>query len=676
MNSVQTTKARTSKHNDDVVDPRAYFENRCIAISEYQKVTGTSSYPHKFPTPPNVLSSIPQVRESYKEVLSGFKDESKMIHIAGRITRQHKVSEKLFFYDVFADDAKLQFIADLRSASVPDEYKRIHSLLRRGDIVGVDGHAGKSKTGELTVYATNVMLLSPCLRLLPKLDVGSSLSQEVRYRQRYLDLILTPGVSQIFVTRSKIINYVRRFLDSQGFLEVETPMMNMIPGGATAKPFKTFHNDLNLDMFMRIAPELYLKQLVIGGLDRVYEIGRQFRNESIDPTHNPEFTTCEFYWAYQDFNDLMKITEDLVSGLVKAITGSYILEYSTNESKVKIDFAPPFKRISMVEGIENAGGFKLPNDLSSEECRQMLENKCDELKVNCPEPKTTARLFDKLVGHFLEDHIINPTFIIEHPQLMSPLAKYHRSKPHLTERFELFVLHKEICNAYTELNDPMKQRALFVDQAKDRANGDEEAQHLDEDFCKALEYGLPPTAGWGMGIDRMTMFLTNSANIKEVLLFPAMKPNDTDNRRFVVTTFDSFPTPGAGPVAENPQLGEVVTVTSMALFRMHPNHLNTNSLAPLLGEWLHDLNDCSLIQHDADFTAACQVPQGSIDQVSQPQFRVYRELFAQLQKALTLQGPPESGPWIDWWLYLRNTGTHVCIESRIVRYDSPTCPKL
>jgi lysyl-tRNA synthetase class 2 len=428
----------------------------------------------------------------------------------------------LYFYDITADGAKIQVFCD-------EKYDKhdfgVHKNIRRGDIIGVVGHPGKSKRGELSIFPSQVTILAPCLRMLPAKRAGLT-DPEARYRQRYLDLIMTPKTRSIFQTRAKIISYVRRFLDSRGFVEVETPILNTKPGGAAARPFETMHNELKRKMFMRIAPELYLKMLIVGGMDRVYEIGRLFRNEGIDPTHNPEFTTCEFYWAYQDYNDLMRETEEMVSGMVHNMFGSYKIQYTPMNATepVTIDFTPPFARIPMIAGLEKELGVKFPTDYAGKEMNDMLRELCEKHEVKCPDPKTTTRLLDKLVGEVLEVKCMNPTFIIDHPEVMSPLAKYHRSKKGLTERFELFVLQKEIANAYTELNNPLVQRERFKQQAGDRSSGDGEAMEYDEDFCVALDYGLPPTAGWGMGIDRLTMFLTDSNTIKEVLLFPAMNP--------------------------------------------------------------------------------------------------------------------------------------------------------
>jgi len=329
-------------------------------------------------------------------------------------------------------------------------------------------------------------------------------------------------------------------LDERGFLEVETPMMNQVCGGAAAKPFVTHHNDLNIDMFMRIAPELALKQLVVGGFDRVYEIGRQFRNEGIDLTHNPEFTSMEFYMAYADFEDLMNMAEELISGMVYAIHGTYKIKYQPlKKDEVELDFTPPWSRFPMLETVEERGNLKIPRGFDDETlayCEaemKKLEKKLraeGELKPEEPlvgNPRTLSRLIDGFAGFYIEDQITTkPGFITEHPQIMSPLAKYHRSKEGVTERFEGFLMGKELLNAFTELNNPMVQRERFVEQSKQAAAGDDEAQGIDEAFVTSLEYGLPPTGGLGLGIDRMTMFLSNKNNIKEVILFPQMKPED------------------------------------------------------------------------------------------------------------------------------------------------------
>lgn len=515
-------KMEKTKEEEGEMDPHLYYENRSKIILE-QKKNGLNPYPHKF----QQTITIPEFIEKYKSLQDGEHLNDVSLQITGRIMRVSSSGQKLRFFDLVGDGEKIQVLANYTFHDhEKSNFSECYDKIRRGDIVGIKGFPGKSKKGELSIFPKETTLLSTCLHMLP-MKHGLK-DTETRYRQRYLDLLINESSRNVFLTRAKIINYLRQFLNDRGFLEVETPMMNLIAGGANAKPFITHHNDLNIDLFLRVAPELYLKMLIVGGLDRVYEIGKMFRNEGIDQSHNPEFTSCEFYWAYADFHDLIKWSEEFFSSLVYTLNGSYKVLYNKDgydKDPVEIDFTPPYPKLSLVEEIEKMANVKLEQPYDSKETIEKMITILKSNNLELPQPPTAAKLLDHLASHFLENKYVDkPFFIIEHPQIMSPLAKYHRSKPGLTERLEMFICGKEVLNAYTELNDPFKQKECFQDQQKDRDMGDTEAFELDSAFCTSLEYALPPTGGLGIGIDRLTMFLTNKLTIKDVILFPTMKP--------------------------------------------------------------------------------------------------------------------------------------------------------
>ncbi len=398
--------------------------------------------------------------------------------------------------------------------NVLNEDYALYKKLDIGDIIGIEGNIFKTKTQELTINATKIYLLTKSIRPLPEKFHGLQ-DKELRYRQRYVDLIVNDDVKDTFIKRSQIISLIRTFMINNRFLEVETPMLHKIVGGAAAKPFITHLNALDIDMYLRIAPELYLKRLVVGGLERVFEINRNFRNEGMDLKHNPEFTMMEFYCAYRDYNFLLDFTEELFDFLLNNLGMGKKLTYGEFE----IDFSRPFKRIKFIDALKEIGG--LSDEILSDKSKclslaKQLDKKVDE---NTPFGKILAELFDALV----EPKLINPTFILEYPIDISPLAKKNKQNPLVTDRFELFIANMEIANGFSELNDPFDQKERFIKQLEERAKGDEEASMYDEDYIVALEYGLPPTAGEGIGIDRLVMLLTNNTSIRDVILFPLMK---------------------------------------------------------------------------------------------------------------------------------------------------------
>ncbi|KAF2171520.1 hypothetical protein M409DRAFT_18633 [Zasmidium cellare ATCC 36951] len=528
--SKQAPPAPKRKAADDEaqLNPNQYFEIRSRAVKRMKETNDPNPYPHKF----HVTYDLRNFEKEFGHLKKGEFIKDKTISVGARVYNIRTSGENLRFYEVSVNGADIQIMAQNFENTSEVPFAKQHDILRRGDIIGVTGYPGRTNPkrednpGELSIFAQEVILLAPCLHQIPSEHYGFT-DQEQRYRNRHLDMIMNKSTINTFKTRSLITRYIRRYFDDNDFYEIETPILMGSAGGATAMPFFTHHNELDMTLALRIATELPLKQLVIGGISKVYELGRQFRNEGIDLTHNPEFTTCEYYEAFADVNDVMARTEELVTGIVKYVTGGLNTTFKTQHGEeYKVNWAGPWKKVEMIPALEEACGEKFPpgDQLHTQETNEFLKRMLKKTGVECAPPLTNARMIDKMVGEFIEEKCIDPTFITGHPQMMSPLAKYHRSQTGLCERFEAFVCKKEIINAYTELNDPFDQRLRFEEQARQKAQGDDEAQPLDEGFLKAMEYGLPPTGGWGMGIDRLTMFLTNNYSIKEVLAFPFMKP--------------------------------------------------------------------------------------------------------------------------------------------------------
>ena len=442
--------------------------------------------------------------------------EGQKVSLAGRLMSKRGMG-KVSFCDLQDKSGRIQLYAR-KDEMDEEEYNRFKKY-DIGDIVGVKGEVFRTQRGEMSVRVDKVTLLSKSLLPLPEKFHGLT-NTELRYRQRYVDLIVNPEVKRNFIIRSQFIKHVRDFMDARGFMEVETPVLNTISGGATARPFITHHNTLDIDMYMRIATELPLKRLIVGGMDRVYEIGRIFRNEGMDPKHNPEFTTIELYQAYADFNDMMDLFEDLLSSAAQKILGTYQVEWQGE----KIDLTPGWPRMPMHEAVKKYCGIDFMAITSDEEAVAAAKS----IGVELPETadKTWGNALYECFDQKVEEKLIQPTFITMHPVDVSPLAKRSPSDPRLTERFELFICHSEMGNAFSELNDPIDQRQRFQKQVELRDKGDDEAGMMDEDFLTALEYGLPPTGGLGIGIDRCVMLLTNSDSIREVILFPTMRPLD------------------------------------------------------------------------------------------------------------------------------------------------------
>ena len=461
--------------------------------------------------------------------------EGKPVKVAGRLMSKRGMG-KVSFCDLQDRDGRIQLYA--RQDEMDEEVYKKFKKFDIGDIVGVEGEAFRTQRGEMSVRAHNITLLSKSLLPLPEKFHGLQ-DKELRFRQRYVDLMVNPEVKKNFVIRSQFIKFMRNYLDNMGYMEVETPVLNTIAGGAAARPFITHHNTLDIDMYMRIATELPLKRLIVGGMDRVYEIGRIFRNEGMDPKHNPEFTTVEMYQAYADFHTMMDIAEGILAGAAKEINGSYQVEWMGEQ----IDLTPGWRRLTMVDAVKEYVGVDF--GAITDDAEAVAAAKAVGVELADAAEKTWGNALYACFDQKVEEKLIQPTFITMYPVEVSPLTKRSPADPRLTERFELFICHSELANAYSELNDPIDQRQRFEKQVEQRERGDDETEMLDEDFLTAMEYGMPPTGGMGMGIDRCVMLLTGADTIREVILFPTMKPLDSDKK-----VEKAISAPDAAPVQE------------------------------------------------------------------------------------------------------------------------------
>ncbi|HKY21962.1 MAG TPA: lysine--tRNA ligase [Vicinamibacterales bacterium] len=476
---------------------------------------GVPAYPHRF----DRTATISDLVHEHDGKTSPELEERRIdTTTSGRILGIRSFGKASF---LVLSDGRSRLQVYIKKDSLSERDFELFRLLDFGDVVGVEGHLFRTRTNELTIWASRLEFLAKCHLPLPEKWHGLT-DVEIRYRQRYLDLIVNPEAREVFQVRSKVMAALREFLDARGYLEVETPMMQPIAGGAMARPFKTHHNALDIDLYLRIAPELYLKRLVVGGLERVYEINRNFRNEGISTRHNPEFTMLEFYQAYSDYQDLMKMTEEMVAFVARAAVGKEDIEWDG----ATIALRAPFARVSLRQAAADAASKKLGETVSESDCRDPEKARAlaSRLGVAADAKSGPGKITTAIFETFVEESLVQPTFVYDFPTEVSPLSKQRPDDPETVERFELYIGRMEMANAFSELNDPVEQRARFEQQLAERAKGDQEAHAMDEDYVRALEYGLPPTAGEGVGVDRLVMLLTNSKSIRDVILFPQMRP--------------------------------------------------------------------------------------------------------------------------------------------------------